>query len=88
MRGVAAASLWNAVNRAWTVPAKRCILEGLAYMREILMQDELATRNRENSDNIDPREYLDRLEMWRQRVETEGGSWRVINDLDRLETLL
>jgi hypothetical protein len=41
-----------------------------------------------DSDNIDPREYLDRLEMWRQRVETEGGSWRVINDLDRLETLL
>jgi len=40
------------------------------------------------SDNIDPREYLDRLEMWRARVEEEGGSWRVINDLDRLERLL
>ena len=40
------------------------------------------------SDNIDPREYLDRLEMWRTRVEGEGGSWRVINDLDRLERLL
>lgn len=40
------------------------------------------------SDNIDPREYLDRLEFWRQRVESEGGSWRVINDLDRLERLL
>ena len=40
------------------------------------------------SDNIDPREYLDRLEMWRMRVESEGGSWRVINDLDRLERLL
>ena len=40
------------------------------------------------SDNIDPREYLDRLEMWRTRVESEGGSWRVINDLDRLERLL
>ena len=40
------------------------------------------------SDNIDPREYLDRLEMWRTRVEDEGGSWRVINDLDRLERLL
>lgn len=40
------------------------------------------------SDNINPREYLDRLEAWRQKVEAEGGSWRVINDLDRLESLL
>jgi hypothetical protein len=40
------------------------------------------------SDNVDPREYLDRLESWKQRVEAEGGTWRVINDLDRLETLL
>lgn len=40
------------------------------------------------SDNLDPREYLDRLESWKARVEREGGSWRVINDLDRLESLL
>ncbi len=40
------------------------------------------------SDNIDPREYLDRLETWRERVESQGGTWRVINDLDRLESLL
>ena len=40
------------------------------------------------SDNVDPREYLDRLELWRERVESEGGTWRVINDLDRLESLL
>ena len=40
------------------------------------------------SDNIDPREYLDRLEAWRKRVEAQGGTWRVINDLDRLEALL
>ena len=40
------------------------------------------------SDNIDPREYLDRLDAWKERVEQEGGSWRVINDLDRLERLL
>lgn len=40
------------------------------------------------SDNVDPREYLDRLETWRQKVEGQGGTWRVINDLDRLETLL
>jgi hypothetical protein len=40
------------------------------------------------SDNLDPREYLERLETWRKRVESGGGSWRVINDLDRLEALL
>lgn len=39
------------------------------------------------SDNIDPKEYLDRLEHWRTRVESGGGSWKVINDLERLETL-
>ena len=40
------------------------------------------------SDNVDPREYLDRLEMWRTRVESTGGTWRVINDLDSLDGLL
>jgi len=37
------------------------------------------------SDNIDPREYMDRLEKWQQRVEEGGGSWRVVNDMDKLE---
>ena len=40
------------------------------------------------SDNVDPREYLDRLDEWQGRVEKSGGSWRVINDLDGLEGLL
>jgi len=40
------------------------------------------------TDNVDPREYLGRLKEWRARVEAGGGSWRVINDLDRLENLL
>jgi hypothetical protein len=40
------------------------------------------------SDNIDPREYLGRLEKWRGTVEKTGGEWRVINDLDGLEGLL
>lgn len=39
------------------------------------------------SDNVDPREYLDRLSAWQNRVEQAGGHWRVINDLDRLERL-
>ena len=41
-----------------------------------------------HSDNIDPREYLGRLEEWQGRVEKTGGEWRVINDLDGLNELL
>ncbi len=40
------------------------------------------------SDNIDPREYMQRMEQWRQRVEDGGGTWRVINDLERLDKIL
>ncbi len=40
------------------------------------------------SDNIDPKEYLDRLESWRLKVESGGGQWRVINDMARLEKIL
>jgi hypothetical protein len=40
------------------------------------------------TDNIDPREYLGRLEEWQGKVEKTGGQWRVINDLDGLEGLL
>lgn len=39
------------------------------------------------SDNVDPREYLDRLESWRIKVESGGGEWRVINDMARLEKI-
>jgi hypothetical protein len=40
------------------------------------------------SDNVDPREYMNRLETWQNRVESGGGTWRVINDLDRLDRIL
>jgi hypothetical protein len=40
------------------------------------------------SDNIDPREYYGRVEKWRERVESGGGKWRVVNDLDRLDVIL
>ncbi len=40
------------------------------------------------TDNVDPREYMGRLETWQSRVEKAGGQWRVINDLDGLEGLL
>ena len=40
------------------------------------------------SDNVDPREYLNRLASWQERVESGGGSWQVVNDLERLEKVL
>jgi len=40
------------------------------------------------SDNIDPREYYDRVEKWKERVEAGGGSWRLVNDLNRVEEIL
>lgn len=39
------------------------------------------------SDNIDPREYLNRVEQWEQKVQSGGGNWRVINDLEHLEKI-
>jgi len=40
------------------------------------------------SDNIDPQEYMDRLTLWKGRVESGGGHWDVINDLERLDKLI
>lgn len=40
------------------------------------------------ADNIDPRKYLKRLEKWQHRVETGGGKWTVINDLDHIERII
>lgn len=41
------------------------------------------------TDNIDPRRYLGRLEAWQRRVEGAGASeWRVINDIERLDSML
>jgi hypothetical protein len=40
------------------------------------------------SDQIDPREYMERLNTWQGRVESGGGTWKVINDLDRLDGIL
>jgi len=39
------------------------------------------------SDNIDPREYMGRIDEWRNRVEMGGGEWRVINDLESLDVM-
>lgn len=40
------------------------------------------------SDNVDPRDYMNRLNNWQGRVESGGGAWQVINDLDRLDNVL
>lgn len=40
------------------------------------------------SDNMDPRKYMDRVKSWKQRVESSGGEWKMINDLQRLESIL
>jgi hypothetical protein len=40
------------------------------------------------SDNVDPREYYSRVEKWKKRVEAGGGTWRVVNDLGRLDSIL
>lgn len=40
------------------------------------------------SDQVDPREYLDRLAAWEKRVVEGGGTWKVVNDLERLESIL
>lgn len=40
------------------------------------------------ADNIDPREYMQRLDQWEERVVAGGGTWRVINDLERLDDSL
>lgn len=39
------------------------------------------------SDSINPSEYLERVAQWRQRVETAGGNWQLINQLDELSSL-
>jgi hypothetical protein len=40
------------------------------------------------SDNIDPRDYKKRLAEWQNRVISGGGEWRVVNDLEKLDSLI
>ena len=39
-------------------------------------------------DNVDPRTYATRLDRWRERIESGGGRFAVINDLERLDVAL
>ena len=38
-------------------------------------------------DIRDPKQYLNRVEEWRDKTENGGGKWRVINDLERLDNM-
>lgn len=38
-------------------------------------------------DIRDPGNYLDRVEQWRSKVESGKGKWRVVNDLERVDTI-
>jgi hypothetical protein len=63
------------------------------YVRDIPLQvggfDVVALNvTKLRSDNIDPREYMDRLSMWQARVQSGEGTWRVINDMERLESVV
>jgi hypothetical protein len=40
------------------------------------------------SDQVDPREYAERLAHWEQRVVAGKGTFKVVNDLERLDGLL
>lgn len=40
------------------------------------------------ADNKDPKNYLNRVEQWREKTVSGGGTWRVINDLERLDNIL
>ncbi len=40
------------------------------------------------TDNVDPRRYLDRLQWWEKRTRTAGASdWKVVNDLEHLDRI-
>ena len=39
------------------------------------------------TDNVNPQEYLDRLEEWKSRVNHGGGDWIVVNDMQREDAL-
>jgi hypothetical protein len=38
-------------------------------------------------DIRDPKNYMQRVELWQKKTEAGGGAWRVINDLERLDNI-
>jgi len=41
-----------------------------------------------HTDNVNPQNYVDRLNHWQQLVTQDGGRWQVVNDMDRLDRVL
>jgi hypothetical protein len=40
------------------------------------------------SDNVDPRRYIDRLEWWEKRTRSAGATdWKVVNDMEHLDRI-
>ncbi len=39
------------------------------------------------ADNIDPKKYQGRVTNWRAEVESGGGAWSIINDLENLDQI-
>ncbi|MFW5969150.1 MAG: VWA domain-containing protein [Halofilum sp. (in: g-proteobacteria)] len=42
---------------------------------------------RRDSDNRNPADYRQRVTDWEQRVEEDGGQWKLVDEIDRLEHL-
>lgn len=40
-----------------------------------------------HSDNVNPQNYLDRLQHWKQVVTKDGGQWLVVNDMNHLDRI-
>lgn len=38
-----------------------------------------------HSDNVNPQNYLDRLQHWKKVVTQDGGQWLVVNDMNHLD---
>ena len=38
---------------------------------------------KQTSDNVDPTEYLRRVEHWEDKVVAGGGQWFMINDFEK-----
>ncbi|HEV7165436.1 MAG: VWA domain-containing protein [Gammaproteobacteria bacterium] len=41
-----------------------------------------------HTDNVNPQNYLDRLDHWQKVVTEDGGHWQVVNDMDRLDRVI
>jgi hypothetical protein len=40
-----------------------------------------------HSDNVNPQNYLDRLQHWKKVVTEDGGTWQVVNDMSHLDRI-